>query len=113
MPSAPSSSMNSMASSRMANHGGPEDSITIVHAKETNDIAAQPMKSAAAPSADDEPEPPLLWLMGAAKSAGAKGGWWWLVVLLALTAMLYLYARKKLRDWAKMQERREAGSEDE
>lgn len=111
-PSAPSSPMSSMAVSRMANHGSSEDSITMVNARETNAVAAQPTTPAAAPSADDEPEPPLLWLLGAAKTAGAKGGWWWLVVVLVLTGALYLYGRKKLRDWAKMQERRQAGRED-
>lgn len=99
------------ASSRMANHGSSEDSITIVHARETNAVSMQPSTPAAAPSADDEPEPPLLWLTGMAKTAGAKGGWWWLLVLLILMVAAYLYARKKMRDWAKVQERRARGQD--
>lgn len=105
-PATPSPPMNNMASSRMVNHGSSEDSITIVHAKEISAVAVQPKVSAAAPSADDEPEPPLLWLMGAARTARAKSGWW-LLALLVLMATVYLYARKKMRDWAKAQERRE------
>jgi LPXTG-motif cell wall-anchored protein len=49
--------------------------------------------------------------MGAAKTGAAKIGWWWLLIVLLLMAALYFYARKKLRAWARMQERR-AGRED-
>jgi prepilin-type processing-associated H-X9-DG protein len=112
-PSSPPAPMprNDMTGSGMADHQVSDDSTTPVYARETNVLTLTNRAAPAAAGPDDEPEPPLLWIMGAAKTGAAKIGWWWLLILLLLMAALYFYARKKLRAWAKMQERR-AGRED-
>ena len=93
---------NSIANTRKGNNG---ETITEVDAREVDTIAnTNGSRRAAMRGPDDEPEPPLMWLMGSAKSAGAAAGWWLLPIVLLLLAGAFVYARKKLREWAKAEE---------